>query len=178
MPEPNADREARFAEILESTQTHIRAYVAGMGVPTVDVDDIAQEVFMEVYRNLEGIPPDVPPIRWLKGIAKNLCLNYFRRESRRKLRMKMEALAEVLDNTPATFDEIEAYEDAIKALNGCLQQLSEKNRQMLTMRYKEGQTSESIAGHFETTAEAVRITLFRLRSKLKDCVTKSLEPQR
>lgn len=174
----SAQREEAFAEILETTQAHIRAYIAGMGIPPVDVDDLAQEVYLEVYRNLEGIPKDVEPIRWLKGIARNLCMNHFRRETRRKMKTQWETLIEHLDRTPASFDEAEDFQDALKALSGCMGQLSDKNREMIHMRYRDGKTSETIASYFKMTAEAVRITLFRLRGKLKECVARRLEPNR
>ncbi|MCW8129007.1 MAG: sigma-70 family RNA polymerase sigma factor [Planctomycetota bacterium] len=172
----SAQRDERFAEMLETTQAHVRAYIAGLGVPPVDVDDLAQEVYLEVYRNMEAIPADLEPIRWLKGIARNLCMNHFRRETRRKLKTQLESLIEHLDRTPATFDDVEAMQEALRALDGCMEQLSEKNREMIRMRYRDGRTSESIAEAFATTAEAVRITLFRLRGKLKECVTRRLEP--
>jgi len=171
------DRDARFAEILDTTQAHIRAYVAGMGVPLVEVDDIAQEVYLEIYRNLEKVPKNDPPIRWLKGIARNLCLNYFRRESRRKSSRHMDALADLLDRTPASLDDGVIHDEAVKALRGCMEKLSDKNRKMLVMRYLEGLTSERIAQAYEMTAEAVRITLFRVRGKLKACVTNQIEPE-
>src|SRR5437868_3553402 len=70
-------QDEKFSRILEDTQAHVRAYIAGMGVASSDTDDIAQDVYLELYRNLDGIPADVEPIRWLKGVARNICLNDF-----------------------------------------------------------------------------------------------------
>ena len=67
--------ERDFDTILNETQHHIRAYIAGMGVPRHDVDDIAQDVYVELYRFFDRIPEGVHPKQWLKGIARNLCLN-------------------------------------------------------------------------------------------------------
>ena len=80
---------------LSATQSpNIRAYIAGMGVPRHDVDDVAQDVYMELYRFFDRMPAEVQPRQWLKGIARNLCLNYFRRNSRRS-RLQREALVEI-----------------------------------------------------------------------------------
>ena len=72
-----------YDDIVRDTSSHIRAYIAGMGVPRHDVDDVAQDVYVELYRFFDRMPVDVPPKQWLKGIARNLSLNYFRRTSRR-----------------------------------------------------------------------------------------------
>src|SRR5438876_12419912 len=83
-----------FDAIVRETQAHIRAYIAGLGVPRHDVDDIAQDVYVELYRFSDRVPADIPPKQWLKGIARNLCMNYFRRTSRRQ-RLQREALVEI-----------------------------------------------------------------------------------
>jgi DNA-directed RNA polymerase specialized sigma24 family protein len=88
------ERTIDFDAVVRETQAHIRAYIAGLGVPRHDVDDIAQDVYVELYRFADRIPQDIPPKQWLKGIARNLCMNYFRRTSRRQ-RLQREALLEI-----------------------------------------------------------------------------------
>src|ERR1043165_8421621 len=83
-----------FASVVHDSQAHIRAYIAGLGVPRHDVDDVAQDVFVELYRFSANIPPNIPPKQWLKGIARNLCMNFFRRTSRRE-RLQRQALLEI-----------------------------------------------------------------------------------
>ena len=93
MTQPPAE-PVDFDGIVRDTQAHIRAYIAGLGVPRHDVDDIAQDVYVELYRFSDRIPANIPPKQWLKGIARNLCMNYFRRTSRRQ-RLQREALVEI-----------------------------------------------------------------------------------
>src|SRR5215471_1087596 len=87
-----------FDGVVRETQAHIRAYIAGLGVPRHDVDDIAQDVYVELYRFSHRIPADISPKQWLKGIARNLCMNYFRRTSRRQ-RLQREALVQIFLQT-------------------------------------------------------------------------------
>src|SRR5687767_11626208 len=86
--------ELDFDVIVRETHPHIRAYIAGMGVPRHDVDDVAQDVYVELYRFADNIPAGVHPKQWLKGIARNLCLNYFRKQGRRQ-RLQREAMVEI-----------------------------------------------------------------------------------
>jgi RNA polymerase sigma-70 factor, ECF subfamily len=164
--------DQKFEEIVSQTQAQIRAYIAGMGVPLHDVDDIAQKVYLTFYRNHENMPKGIEPVRWLKGVAKNTCLNHFRSEKRqadRHLNAVAELLSQVEDDT-----EVEA-DPSQTALKHCLSELSEKNQKIIRLRYEEGHPTEMIGKLLAITDAAVRITLFRLRNVLKSCVQKKMQ---
>ena len=154
-----------FETVLRETQSVLRAYIAGMGVPLDTVDDLAQEVYLEYYKGLERRPGDVEPIRWLKGIAKNLCLNYFRK-SKRKTEQHLEAVAVLLERLDCPLEEIREPD----ALDGCLEKLPERSREMIALRYEEGLESAAIGKQVGLSPEAVRITLLRIRNALRDCL--------
>lgn len=158
-----------FERILKETQSVIRAYIAGMGVPLDTVDDLAQEVYLEFYKGRDRRPADVEPVRWLKGIAKNLSLNYFRR-SRRDAEQRLEAVAVLLEQLPGP---LEAVEDP-EQLDGCLDKLPGRSRQMIALRYVDGLESSAIGEQLGLSAEAVRITLLRIRGVLRECLERNL----
>lgn len=163
-----------FHEILRDTQSHVRAYIAGLGVPRHDVDDIAQDVYVEFYRAMDRMPPEASPAQWLKGIARNLSMNYFRRSSRRG-RLHREAMAELLWRAESELGDHDRITDtdARDRLTGCFEKLPPASRKMLKMRYEQELASQTIAEKMNSTAEAVRVALFRIRAALKECLTKS-----
>jgi RNA polymerase sigma-70 factor, ECF subfamily len=163
-----------FDAIVQDTQAHIRAYIAGLGVPRHDVDDIAQDVYVELYRFSDRIPADVPPKQWLKGIARNLCMNYFRRTSRRQ-RLQREALLEIFFRAERKQSPALSEGPVKRALDGCCEKLSPDSQRLLALRYELELPSHQIAERLQSTAEAVRIALFRIRNTLKACIGKSLE---
>lgn len=165
--------ELDFDAIVRQTQLKVRAYIAGMGVFPQDVDDLAQDVYMEFYRNMEKIPPNVPVEAWLKGIARNLCRNHFRRSARRD-RLHDQAIAEILVRTKAKMEGLVDESDVSVALEGCYEKLSEEGQRMLIMRYAEEMSSSAIAKALGSTAEAVRSALYRVRGSLKDCISSTL----
>jgi RNA polymerase sigma-70 factor, ECF subfamily len=173
MTEADADSTTQppdFEAIVRETQAHLRAYIAGMGVPRHDVDDLAQDVYVELYRCLHRIPPDATVKQWLKGIARNLCLNYFRRTARRG-RLHREALAEMLveltyEPKPSWFDGA-----AETALRQCFEKLPKESRKMVRLRYEEELPSQTIAEQLGSTAEAIRVALFRIRAALRECIS-------
>lgn len=162
-----------FEDILWQTQARVRSYIAGMGISPHDVDDLAQETYLQLYRNLEKIPEDVPPELWVKGIAKNVCMNHLRKLARRG-RLHRHALAEILANTTTSLERLSSQETLGAALEDCLAKLPPERREMLEMRYAQEFTSDSIAEQTRTTAEAVRVALHRIRAGLRDCIAQKL----
>lgn len=162
-----------FDAVVRETQIHVRAYIAGLGVPRHDVDDVAQDVYVELYRFADRIPEEVTPKQWLKGIARNLALNYFRRTSRRQ-RLQREALVEIFLRAEHECAPALSEGPVRRALDGCFEKLPQESRRLLTLRYAQELPSQQIAERLQTTAEAVRVALFRIRASLKSCIVKSL----
>jgi len=162
-----------FEQVVRETQVRIRAYIAGMGIAQHAVDDVAQDVYVELYRCLDQVPEGVEIERWLKGIARNLCLNYIRRVSRRG-RLHREALAEILARTKTDMDHVTLDPTVETALEGCCQRLPDRSRQILVLRYTEDLASAAIAQMMEMSAEAVRVALHRIRAQLKKCISSKL----
>lgn len=162
-----------YDEIVSDTHSHIRAYIAGMGVPRHDVDDVAQDVYVELYRFFDRMPAEVQPKQWLKGIARNLCLNYFRRTSRRN-RLQREALVEIFLRAEQEGATAFSEGPVRHALDGCYEKLPQQSRRMLALKYEQELPSATIAERLKSTAEAIRVALFRIRASLKDCIASTL----
>ena len=157
--------DAEFEAILHETQSVIRAYIAGMGVRLDTVDDLAQEVYLEFHKGRDRRPKDVEPVRWLKGIARNLCMNHFR-ESKRRSEQHQEAVAALLERLPCPFENVGSPD----SLDGCLEKLPSRSRELVALRYGEGMESGRIGEKLGMSAEAVRVTLLRIRAVLRDCL--------
>lgn len=175
-PEEGQSVELDFDVIVRETHPHIRAYIAGMGVPRHDVDDVAQDVYVELYRFADNIPAGVHPKQWLKGISRNLCLNYFRKQGRRQ-RLQREAMVEILIRAEQDSPHGLAEGPIRRALDNCYDALPEDSRRLLELRYERELPSQSIAEMLSSTAEAIRVALFRIRNGLKQCITSSLSAE-
>jgi RNA polymerase sigma-70 factor, ECF subfamily len=162
-----------YEAIVRETNSHIRAYIAGMGVPRHDVDDIAQDVYVELYRFFERVPADVPIKQWLKGIARNLCLNYFRRTGRRS-RLQREALMELMVRAESECSVASSEGPVRRALDTCFDKLPSESRKMLALKYEQELPSQTIAERLNSTSEAIRVALFRIRAALKECISRRL----
>ena len=171
MPE-NHDFDARFEEILEETQLPVRAYIAGMGVSPDDVDDVTQDVYVAFYKQKGELPADATPVQWLKGIARNLCLEHFRKSTRYGERFT--ALAEILEQLPDSEESPVGGDSFRDALLHCLSELSERHRELVNLRFRKNLPAKTIAERVKSTEQSVRVILFRVRKALKECITREV----
>ena len=163
-----------FERILRETQDRVRAYIAGLGAGRDEVDDLAQDVYVVFYRGQNKMPPDVEPIRWLKGIARNVSMNHFRRTKREKAR-QFEAIADLLAQSAAATDDTPGFEAAFDRLRDCLAKVSEKGRKLLAMKYEKNLNSKEISRKTGMNSGAIRMTLLRVRDSLYRCLTETTE---
>ena len=160
-----------FDRILTTTQRPLRAYIAGMGVPPAEVDDIAQETFLAFYRAPERRPAHVDDLGWLKGIARNRCRDWVRRQGRSA--RFLERLGDTL--AVAAESEVVAVDDRLlTALAECVARLSAPQRDLITRYYVDGQSAGAIAEAGGRPAATIRVVLVRLRDALRDCAERTL----
>ena len=58
----------------------------------------------------------------------------------------------------------------VPLLEHCLEQLPATMRSLIAAKYTEGRSSEEIAGTFSRNVTWVRVSLFRIRQQLRDCI--------
>lgn len=161
--------------ILIGTHSHVRSYIAALGVPACDVDDIAQDVYLAFARDPDRAPSDVEPLRWLKGIARNLANNYFRRRAGRG--QALLRLADVLDSAPAW--PVEADEQVqVRALDRCLGALSREHRELIRRYYGADEQAGALAAAFSRSVDGIRRLMGKLRRDLRECVERRLAEER
>lgn len=160
-----------FGEIVRRYQGEVRMIISKWVRCAATADDIAQEVFVAAYENLNRFDDQRSLKAWLVGIAKNKTKLYLRSEARRRnresdplhdqvLRWKAEQLeSEVL---------IDTSEHA--SLARCLGKLAPGSRQLVEKHYFDGMTLESIARESNRTGGSLRMMLLRIRKALAKCI--------
>ena len=164
-------QRVEFDRILIATQRSLRAYIAGMGVPSAEVDDIAQESYLILYREPESRPAHVDELGWLKGIARNRCRNYFRRQGRsaRFLEQLGDSLARAADSESTVADD-----HLLLALADCVERLPAAQRDLITRYYVNGEHAGAIAAAGGRPAATIRVVLMRLRDALRACAERTV----
>jgi RNA polymerase sigma-70 factor (ECF subfamily) len=127
------------------------------------VDDIAQDVFITVYRNLRYFRFESQFTTWLYRITVNRCKDYLRRMNVRKIFSPLDESFEVSEySTPVENNDIS------KIVMDAIAKLPEKLRMPLILKDIEGFSYQEISETLNCEMGTVKSRIFRGREKLKE----------
>ncbi len=137
-------------------------------------DEVAQEVFVQLFRSVAGFRGDSSLRTWILAVTRNQIRVYLRNETRRQRRSATVMSPELLELEEAiTNHDPFCHNDAkheLTALHNCLKKLGERPRQVVEDFYFNKRSAESIAADRQQTPAAVRMLLMRVRKRLGECI--------
>ncbi len=153
------DRLTRFDEIYQAYSGLILAYAARRTRDVHDAADVVAETFTVAWRRLDEVPEGEGARPWLYGVARRVCSNQRRGlERRRRLHDRLQA---ELSEAVAADDEPD-----LALVAEALAQLSDGDRELLTLVAWDGLSRDDIAAMLGCSAPAVRVRLHRARKRL------------
>ena len=141
-----------------------------------DAQDVYQEAFLRVYRNLNNFRFDCSFHTWLYRIVTNLCLDHMRK---RKVRKEESSQVEGTDGTVDRMDmlqESRAEGDPLRSMftgelreriQKALGDLTARERMVFELRHYQGLRLRNIGEILGTTEEAAKNCLFRATQKMR-----------
>jgi len=178
MLEVKAGDEQSFGLLLQRYRTPLVNFLYRMVRSREQAEDLAQEVFIRVYRAREEYVPSAKFTTWLFRIATNLALNSLRDHRHEKLEISMDAPVtadaedgderhfEVADKHPTVEQEL-VEEDRKKMIRHAIEKLPEKQRAaVLLHKYQELDYAE-IAKILSCSESALKSLLFRAYETLR-----------
>jgi len=166
---------AAFARLVQRHEGMVYGLAARLLGDAEEARDVAQEVFLQVYRMLDRFEGRSSLKTWVYRIAVNQCHNR-RRFWRRRRRDREEALEEGLLAARATGGRPERepgpYEEALRReraerVQAALLQLSFEHRSVLVLREVEGLTCEEVAAALGVPEGTVKSRLSRAREAMR-----------
>ncbi len=126
-----------------------------------DAEDVVSVCFLQAYGRLNDFDPEKGNLKqWLTGVAKNQLLMYWRAQ---KTFIDLDEIAEMVGEDYDPTDRI----DAMMKIEHLFDQLDEKDRVLLTMRYIDGLSHEQIAQEIGKQPAAVRQYFSRLNKRIQ-----------
>jgi RNA polymerase sigma factor (sigma-70 family) len=159
-----------FELLYERYRARIGAYIQGMVVDHGRAEDIAQDVFIAALRRLRASDQPVLFRPWLYEIAKNACIDEFRRRGRaREVSLDggrdQDEVGRLRSLSPTPDAAIESKQ-RLDALRGAFFGLSESHHRILVLRELEGLSYHQIGDRLGLSKPVVESTLFRARRRL------------
>jgi RNA polymerase sigma-70 factor, ECF subfamily len=156
-----AGDEQAYAELYRRAHPSVFGFaLRRLGDPT-EAEDVAQDVFLQVYRSIERYEGRSSLLSWIFGIARHATLNRFSRRS-----PEMRPLDEAR-GLAAPVASIEDSIDASRIWERCTH-LMQRNvsvtaRHIFDLRYLHGRSVKAIARETGKSASAVKVGLMRTR---------------
>jgi RNA polymerase sigma factor (sigma-70 family) len=162
-----------FEELYSRYRSRIQSYIFGMVGDHGRADDLAQEAFISALRRLRATDHPITFKPWMYEIAKNACIDEFRRRQRSRevpLAGDDEApdsnmsLVSKAPSPDAAFENKARLDDLRGAFGG----LSEHHHRILVLRELEGLSYGEIGERMGMSRPVVESTLFRARRRLSE----------
>jgi len=178
-----AGDESAFAGLVQKYRRPMVGFMYRFCHNPSTAEELAQEVFLRVYRSRTGYEPSAKFTTWLYRIATNLAVNHARdtRHERPENTVRLDEPDEDTGTTPDLADEsLTAEEQILKserlaAIRSKVNALPERQRLAVIMHKYQQMDYREIAGVLKLSESATKSLLFRayetLREQLKEFVS-------
>jgi RNA polymerase sigma factor (sigma-70 family) len=168
-----AGDDRAFEELYARYRERIHAFILSKVRDHGRAEDLGQEVFISALRQLRAGDSEIAFKPWLYAIARNACIDEFRRGTRaREVSFESDELPagsgaagsmqSALPTPPAAIESKQTLADLRSAFDG----LNETQHKLLVMREFEGLSYDEIGSRLGMTRQMVESGLFRARRKL------------
>ena len=168
-----------FRQLVERHQDAIVGTVTKMLGNSSDSEDIAQLVFIRVWKHAKRYKPDNKFTTYLYTIVRNLVYNESRRRSRKKTvssdQQEDEHHLQHPDDPASQPDTTLLTTELQQAIDAAIQALPETQRMAVILRRYENLPYDEIAEVLDTSVPSVKSLLFRARTTLRDSLAKHME---
>lgn len=170
-----AGDEEAFTALVRRYQGRVVSLASRYLGSAADAEDLAQEVFLRVYRARETYEPTARFSTWIYRVTTNASLNFLRgRSARRAVSAPMpsphggEAGPEFEDESAERPGDRLEKDELSEVLRRIVDELPERQRMALLLNKYEGLSYEEVAHAMEMSVEAVKSLLTRARVNVKE----------
>jgi len=176
---------AAFAELLRRYQSHVDKVLYHLAPDWQDRSDLAQEVWIRVYRNIKRLNEPIKFRGWLSRIATNLFYDELRKRKRVATPLSLDAPRpvddgemewEIAGDNPSPEEDMTTRE-FYEQLQEAIADLPEVFRTTIVLREIEGMPYEEIADITGVSLGTVKSRIARARQRLQSQLQKYLDGQ-
>ncbi len=140
----------------------LRSFILRRVHNEADAEDILQDVFWKIHKNLLSLNQATKLESWIYQIARNTIIDYYRRQGKAPL-----YVSEVPENGSEPFDTEGKPEEVAACLKPMIAELPEKYRQAIRLTEYEGLTQKEMAQKLGLSLSGAKSRVQRARENLK-----------
>lgn len=164
-----------FEELVEKYKQPVFNFIYRTIPDATEAEDLAQTVFVQVYKAAAKYRVEAKFSTWLFTIARNLCLNELRRRSRHPAE-SLEASASSEEDAPARqFEDVRnvappdrlVQDELVAKVSEALKELPENQRTAILLYQEQEKSYDEISEIVGTSLSATKSLIHRARETLK-----------
>lgn len=168
----DGDEEA-MRELVERHQNRVYGTIARMLGSEREAEDLAQQVFVRVWKSAGRYQPSAKFTTWLYTIVRNLVFSETRRRGRADLNNPVDE--EMRDDQQKTPSAEILDKEKMAAIQSAIDALPEQQRMAIILRRYEEMPYEEMAVVLKQTVPGVKSLLFRARTALRESLVRYLD---
>ncbi len=162
----SSDKGFAFKKLVQEYQERIYWHIRKIVISHDDADDVVQETFIKVYKNLDSFREASQLFTWIYRIATNEALNHLKKKQRKQA-ISINDVYQELENHLTQGVQIDGDEIQIK-LQKALLKLPEKQRLVFNMRYFDDLKYDDIAEITGTSVGALKASYHLAVKKIEE----------
>lgn len=160
------DKQA-YAHIINKYKNQLYATILRMTKNPQDAQDLVQEAFIKVYRNLDKYDASGSFSGWLYRVAINHCMDEFRKKSNTTIHVEVDETKVVNREHPEV---VFLKKEKSRQLERLISTLPEDERLIILLRYVNEISYEEIGEVMDVPLSTVRNKLHRAKIKMRETV--------
>ena len=161
-------RNYGFNLLVREYQERVYWHVRKMVIDHDDADDLVQEIFVKVWKNLKSFREDSKLYTWIYRIATNECLSFLKKKKRKYFISMNDVQGELSEQIDAqsslSGDEIQLR------LQKALLKLPDKQRMVFNMKYFDDMKFKDIAEITNTSEGALKASYHHAVKKIEEFI--------
>ena len=158
-------RDEAFKLLLKKYQQKIYWHIRRMVIDHDDADDLVQDAFIKIWKNLAGFRSDAQLYTWMYRIATNECITFLNKK-KQKNNISLDDVSYELADTLADSGYFNG-DQAQRKLQEALLTLPEKQRLVFNMKYFDDMKYEEISQVVGTSVGALKASFHLAVKKIE-----------
>ncbi len=157
-----------FRAIVEANQGFVYAVAFRFVNDQQEAEDITQEVFVRLWKNLKSYRHEVKLSTWLYKIVTNRCLDFLKSRHGRQRKNKVDISTTHFVQDSSTPEKEFQQQELTRIIHAAADELTPKQKAVFILRDLEGLTSEEVSEALSMSAGNVKSNLFYARQKMTE----------
>ncbi|HPV87781.1 MAG TPA: RNA polymerase sigma factor, partial [Bacteroidales bacterium] len=162
-----------YAALVNRYQSMVFVLVRSVCRSTEDAQEITQDVFLKVYRQLYTFKGNASFRTWLYRIAYNTAISWKRKSKVREKAEDAYTRNEVYSARPADEEPDPEREEQYERLRGLVEELPPQEKMLIELYYYKDLKMEEVAYISGMTLSNAKVRIFRIRQKLQQAMTQA-----